>query len=76
MYNIFILGCIGVAMNFLLERQIETLYMLTAIIIIITTTMTQCVIIGPKIVAYFKTGGSVEMKTTQAVSTTENKTEE
>ena len=57
-YNIFILGCIGVAMNFLLAQQVTTLYILTAVLIIITTTMTQLVIFGPKVYQHFTKGSA------------------
>ena len=48
-YNVFLLSALGVALNTVLQKQVDLLYGINSGFIIFGTTVTQCVLFVPKV---------------------------
>ncbi|XP_041354938.1 gamma-aminobutyric acid type B receptor subunit 2-like [Gigantopelta aegis] len=54
-YNIVVLSFLGVMVSLTLKADYDLYYGITSCIIILATTVTQCLIVMPKIIGHFST---------------------
>ncbi|XP_041350832.1 gamma-aminobutyric acid type B receptor subunit 2-like [Gigantopelta aegis] len=68
-YNVIVLSTLGVIMTLTLKYQVNLNYGITSSVIIIGTTITQCLIVVPKMMAYWNSRNAVGDQMTEARST-------
>ncbi|XP_046576507.1 gamma-aminobutyric acid type B receptor subunit 1-like [Haliotis rubra] len=68
-YNVVVLSVLGVTVSMAMGDQVSLNYCLTSLVVIIATTVTQCLIIVPKITAYKQNKTQVGDDNTGTVTT-------
>lgn len=64
LYNVVVLSAVGLTFGLLLEESVVMIYGITSGCVIIGTTLTQCIVFVPKVLAVYGHGARIEPATT------------